>query len=73
MPSNTTFQPNAKSDNQIIQESGFADMNAMMQSYGLKMWEHDDVLQAKEIIKGFRAIDEQNARDQQQGKASGKS
>jgi hypothetical protein len=66
MPSNTNTQPDQKSDKQILKEGGYTGMNHFMQSYGLKIWNDDDVQEAKEIIKGFRAIDEQNARAEEQ-------
>lgn len=42
----------------MIKDAGFNNMNQMMQSYGLKMHNHEDVEEAKAILDGFRKIDE---------------
>jgi hypothetical protein len=51
-----------KSDYRMVKDAGFDNMNRMMQSYGLKMSNHEDVLEAKAILDGFRKIDEANGR-----------
>ena len=59
-PSNSTSDPTnspEKSNNQIIKEAGFTGMHGMMLSYGLKMYNDDDVQEAKQIVAGFRALD----------------
>jgi len=72
---NTTAEvpPSEKSDYQILKEGGYSGMKGMMDSYGLKLYNDDDVQEAKEILKGFRAIDQQayDARqEEQKGKKS---
>jgi inhibitor of KinA sporulation pathway (predicted exonuclease) len=51
-----------KSDYRLIKDAGFNNMNHMMQSYGLKMSEHEDIQEARAILDGFRKIDEANGR-----------
>ena len=51
-----------KSDYQMVKDAGFDNVNHMMQSYGLKMHNHEDVQEAKAILDGFRKIDEANGR-----------
>lgn len=50
----------------------YGGMKGFMDSYGLKMYNHDDVQEAKSIIQGFREQDkyewEQNQKEQQQRK-----
>jgi hypothetical protein len=65
-------QPQDKSNNTIIKESGFSNMNHLMQSYGLKIQEPDHVYEAKQIIEGFRQIGQQQYDAQQQGKGQRK-
>jgi hypothetical protein len=42
----------------MVKDAGFRNMNHMMQSYGLKMCNDEDVQEAKNILNGFRKIDE---------------
>jgi hypothetical protein len=46
----------------MIKDAGFNNMNHMMQSYGLKMSNHEDIQEARAILDGFRKIDEANGR-----------
>lgn len=62
--------PQDKSNNQILKEGGFSDMKHMMDSYGLKMYEDDDVQEAKRIVEGFRQVDQRNYDAKQQEKSS---
>ena len=39
----------------------YGGMKGFMESYGLKLWNHDDVEEAKSIIDGFRANDAADA------------
>jgi hypothetical protein len=47
-----------KPDYRMIKDAGFNNMNHMMQSYGLKMHNHEDIQEAKAILDGYRKIDE---------------
>ncbi|PMD28530.1 hypothetical protein NA56DRAFT_742660 [Hyaloscypha hepaticicola] len=53
-----------KSDYRLIKDAGFNNMNHMMQSYGLKMSEHEDIQEARAILDGLRKIDEANGRNE---------
>lgn len=51
----TTSGPGAgeKSLNQMVREAGFESFNRFMQSYGLKVWEPEDVEEGKAILKAM--------------------
>ncbi|PMD49323.1 uncharacterized protein K444DRAFT_622882 [Hyaloscypha bicolor E] len=46
-----------KSQNQMIKDAGFSNMNRFMQSYNLKMHDDDDLREAKAILDGLRKVD----------------
>jgi hypothetical protein len=62
-----------KSDYRLIRDGGFRDMNHFMQSYNLKIHDHDDYQEAKQILAGFRKLDEEEAQQAEASKGSGKS
>lgn len=49
-------EPKHMSKNAIIKASGYTGMQHMMQSYGLKTHEEDDIAEAGAILDGFRQI-----------------
>jgi hypothetical protein len=60
--------PNEKSNYRIVKEGGWDNMEHMMLSYGLKLYNDDDIQEAKQIIEKFREYDQQvyDARKQEQ-------
>jgi hypothetical protein len=54
-PSNSS---DSKSQYRTIKDAGFDNMNQFMNSYGLKMYNHEDVQEAKAILEGYKRIDE---------------
>ncbi|RDW79464.1 hypothetical protein BP6252_04102 [Coleophoma cylindrospora] len=49
-----SVQPKDMSQYAVIKGAGYTGMQHMMQSYGLKIYEDDDVTEAKAIIDGIR-------------------
>ena len=58
---NTSAFSQPKSQNQLIKDAGFDNMDRFMKSYGLKMHDHDDVQEAKDILDGYRQINIMNS------------
>jgi hypothetical protein len=54
------LEPNQKSNNQMVREAGYDNFKDFAESYGLKMFNHEDVEEAKAILDGFRKIDQQD-------------
>lgn len=54
----------SKSDNRLLKDCGYRNMKHFMDSYGLKISDDDDLAEAKEILKGFRKIDEETGQGQ---------
>jgi len=53
-----TPNPSSISTNAFLKAGGFDSMNHFMQCYGLRMYNDDDVQEAKAIIAGMRANDQ---------------
>lgn len=46
-----------KTNHQLLKEGGWGGMNNFMLSYGLKMYNHEDVEEANRILDAFREDD----------------
>ncbi|BCR86353.1 uncharacterized protein ACHE_30340A [Aspergillus chevalieri] len=53
------LQPYDKSDYQIIKEGDWNNMHDFMSSYDLKAWGQSDYEMTKQILEGFREVDQQ--------------
>ncbi|RDI77269.1 hypothetical protein Vi05172_g12724 [Venturia inaequalis] len=49
----TTSDNKSISFNQAVRDAGFRNFNAFLQSYGLKIHDHDDILEGKAILRGL--------------------
>lgn len=52
--SSTDIAPKDQSQRQFLKECGYDGMQHFMLSYGLKMWNDDDLEEAKAILEGLR-------------------
>ncbi|KAF8862108.1 hypothetical protein BDZ45DRAFT_586067 [Acephala macrosclerotiorum] len=62
-------QPKDKSDYQYVKEGGWGNMNNFMLSYNLRMYEPDDVQEARDILKAFKEADQYAWEEKQKEKA----
>ena len=59
IPGPNTDSTGDTSDYRWLRDNGYDNFNRFMQSYQLKVWDHDDVREAQAILRGLRAADAQ--------------
>ena len=58
--SSTSLQPKDRSISQGVKNAGFTNFTHMMNSYGLKRHDEDDVQEAKAILAAFNKADQED-------------